>query len=125
MTIDDLFELFVEHLVNTTLLASSSPDALYFLRMHEMTTGSSMERAGEVWSSRLARAQATTKSLAREGGFNSSTTNVSTREARWTKSECASVTTSRRVSVNVSQGQARVLRYNRRHPPSLQRGTQQ
>jgi hypothetical protein len=37
MTIDDLFELFVAHLVNITLLASSSPDALYFLRMHETT----------------------------------------------------------------------------------------
>jgi hypothetical protein len=31
MTIDDLFELFVTHLVKTTLLASSSPDALGFL----------------------------------------------------------------------------------------------
>jgi hypothetical protein len=40
MTIDDLFELFVAHLVNITLLASSSPDALYFLRMHETTTRS-------------------------------------------------------------------------------------
>jgi hypothetical protein len=37
MTIDDLFELFVVHLVNITRLASSSPDALYFLRMHETT----------------------------------------------------------------------------------------
>jgi hypothetical protein len=43
-----MFELFVVHLVNTTLLASSSPDALYFLRMHEATTRSCLERAGEV-----------------------------------------------------------------------------
>jgi hypothetical protein len=54
-----MFELFVAHLVNTMLLASSSPDALYFLRMHETTTRSCLERAGEVWSSTLARAQAT------------------------------------------------------------------
>jgi hypothetical protein len=40
LTIDDLFELFVEHLVNITLLASSSPDALYFLRMYETMTRS-------------------------------------------------------------------------------------
>jgi hypothetical protein len=40
MTIDDLFELFVEHMVNNTLLASSSLHALYFLRMHETTTRS-------------------------------------------------------------------------------------
>jgi hypothetical protein len=45
------------------------------------------ERAGEVGLSRLARAQAMTKSRAREDGFNSSTANTSTREARWTKSE--------------------------------------
>jgi hypothetical protein len=38
MTIDDLFELFVKHLVNITLPASSSPNALYFLMMHRTTT---------------------------------------------------------------------------------------
>ena len=38
MTIDDLFELFVEHFVNITLPASSSPDALYFLMMHRTST---------------------------------------------------------------------------------------
>jgi hypothetical protein len=43
------------------------------------------------------------------------------REARWTKSECTTATTSRRSSVNASQRQARVLRYNRRHSASTQR----
>jgi hypothetical protein len=39
MTINGLFELFVAHLVNTTLLASSSPDAWDFLMTHgTMTT---------------------------------------------------------------------------------------
>jgi hypothetical protein len=40
MMIDDLFKLFVTYLMNITLLASSSHDALYFLRMHETTTRS-------------------------------------------------------------------------------------
>jgi hypothetical protein len=48
MTIDDLFELLVAHLVNTTLLASSSPDAWDFLMMRGTTTRSFLERAGEV-----------------------------------------------------------------------------
>jgi hypothetical protein len=78
MTIDDLFELFVERSVNITMLASSSLDFCDFLMMHETTTRSSLERAGEVWSSRLARALVMTKSRAREDGFNSSTSNVST-----------------------------------------------
>jgi hypothetical protein len=38
MTIDDLFELFVAHLVNTTLLAPSSPDSWDFLLTRGMTT---------------------------------------------------------------------------------------
>jgi hypothetical protein len=38
MTIDDMFELFVAHLVNITLLASSSPDAWDFLTTHGTTT---------------------------------------------------------------------------------------
>jgi sulfite exporter TauE/SafE len=33
-----LVRSFCRALVNITLLASSSPDALYFLRMHETTT---------------------------------------------------------------------------------------
>jgi hypothetical protein len=43
-----MFELFVTHLVNTTLLASSSPDAWDFLTTHGTTTRSCLERAGEV-----------------------------------------------------------------------------
>jgi hypothetical protein len=43
MTIDDLFERFVKHLVNIKLLALSSPDALYFLTMHGTTTRLSLE----------------------------------------------------------------------------------
>jgi hypothetical protein len=59
----------VDHLVNITRLASSSPDAWDFLTTHGTTMRSSLERAGEVGLSRLARAQATTKSRAREDGF--------------------------------------------------------
>jgi hypothetical protein len=44
MTIDDLFELFVEHLVNITLLASSSPDPWDFLMTYGMTTRLSLVR---------------------------------------------------------------------------------
>jgi hypothetical protein len=80
MTIDDLFKLFVEHLVNMTLLASSSPDSWDFLTTHGTTTRLCLERAGE--DTNLVRALATTKSRAKEDGFNSSTTNASTREAR-------------------------------------------
>jgi hypothetical protein len=47
MTIDDLVELFVEHLVNITLLASSSPDSWDFLMTYGTTTRSSLQRAGE------------------------------------------------------------------------------
>jgi hypothetical protein len=50
MTIDDLFELFVVHLVNIMRLASSSPDALYFLRMHETTMRSITHTRDETWS---------------------------------------------------------------------------
>jgi hypothetical protein len=82
MTIENLFELFVEHFVNITLLASSLPDPWDLLMTYGTTMRSSLERAGEVGSSRLARAQAMTKSRAREDGFNNSTTNASTREAR-------------------------------------------
>jgi hypothetical protein len=35
--IDDWFELFVAHLVNTMLLAPSSPDSWDFLTTHRMT----------------------------------------------------------------------------------------
>jgi hypothetical protein len=48
MTLDDLFELFVAHSVNTMLLAPSSPDAWDFLLTHETMTRSCLERAGEV-----------------------------------------------------------------------------
>jgi hypothetical protein len=47
---------FIERLGNIVLLASSSPDAWNFLMTHGTTTRSCLERAGEVWSSRLARA---------------------------------------------------------------------
>jgi hypothetical protein len=50
MTIDDLFELFVEHLVAITLLASSSPHALYFLMLHGTTTRSIMHTRDEAGS---------------------------------------------------------------------------
>jgi hypothetical protein len=101
------FSPCVEHLGNITLLASSSPDSWDFLMTHGTTTRSCLERAGK--DTNPVRALATTKSRAREDGFNSSTTNVSTRESRWTKSECTTMTMSRRVSANASQGQARVL----------------
>jgi hypothetical protein len=117
------FSPCVEHLVNITLLASSSPDSWDFLMTHGTTTRLSLERAGE--DTNPVRALATTKSRAREDEFNSSMANASTHEARWTKSKCAAVTTSRRASANASQGQARVLGYNRRHPASMQRGMQQ
>ena len=116
------FSPYVEHLVNITLLASSSPDSWDFLMTHETTTRSSLERAGE--DTNPVRALATTKSRAREDGFNSSTTNASTRETWWTKSECDAVTTSRRASGNASQRQARAPTYNRQHSASTQRGTQ-
>jgi hypothetical protein len=118
-----LVRAFVEHLVNITLLASSSPDSWDFLMMHGTTTRLCLEQAGK--DTNPVRALATTKSRAREDGFNSSTTNASMREARWTKSECDAVTTSRRASVSASQWQARVLRYNRQHSASTQRSTQQ
>jgi hypothetical protein len=89
------------------LLASSSPGSWDLLMTHGTTTRSSLERAGE--DTNPVRALATTKSREREDGFNSSTANASTREARWMKSECAAVTTSRRASANASQRQARVL----------------
>jgi hypothetical protein len=57
MTIDDLFELFVAHLVNTTLLASSSLDAWDFLTTHGTTTRLSLERASE--DTNLVRERAT------------------------------------------------------------------
>jgi hypothetical protein len=85
MTIDDLFELFVEHFMNITLLASSSPNDLYFLRMHGTTTRSSLERVVEDTNS--VRTLATMKSQAREDGFNSSKANTSTHEARWMRNE--------------------------------------
>jgi hypothetical protein len=51
MTINDLSELFVEYLVNITLLASSSPDSWVFLMTHGTTTRSiihSRDEAGSV-----------------------------------------------------------------------------
>jgi hypothetical protein len=45
-----MFELFDADLVNTTLLASSSPDALYFLRMHKTTTRSITHTRDEIGS---------------------------------------------------------------------------
>jgi hypothetical protein len=53
MTIDNLFELFVEHLVNITLLALSSPDALYFLRMHETMMRSIMHTRDKTGSEEM------------------------------------------------------------------------
>jgi hypothetical protein len=44
------FSPCVEYLVNVTLLASSSPDALYFLRMHETTTRSITHTRDEIGS---------------------------------------------------------------------------
>jgi hypothetical protein len=60
MTIDDLFEFFAEHLVNITLLASSSPDTFYFLMMHKTTTRSITHTRDEAGSVEM---------CAREGGL--------------------------------------------------------
>lgn len=63
MTLDDLFELFVAHSVNTTLLAPSSPNTWDFLLTHETMMRSCLE-AGE--RARRAAGGATTTGCRKE-----------------------------------------------------------